>query len=326
MSFEFRNLKRLGNSVSVQISPDENGYLGRECPEKSCEGYFKIKPGTGLTGQDLPCVCPYCGHKGPHDSFWTKAQIEYLHSVALRRISNAIHKDLKQLEFDHKPRGAFGIGLSLKVQSGAPVPIRHYVEKELETHVTCDQCTLEYAVYGVFAYCPDCGAHNSLQILQKNLDLAVKQLALADTVTECDLKEHLTGDALENCVSAFDGFAREACRIRAAKSTDPSQCEGLSFQNLPRAAIRMQKLFGIDLASCVQPAEWRAAHIGFMRRNLLAHRAGVVDQQYLDETGEPPVHLGRKLVVSAAEVRTMARVVLQIARHLISKLPAPSKS
>jgi hypothetical protein len=325
MSFEFRNLERLGNSVSVSISPDEHGYLGRECPEKSCEGYFKIKPGTGLTGHDLPCVCPYCGHKGPRDTFWTKAQIEYLRSVALRRISDAIHKDLKQLEFDHKPRGAFGIGVSLKVKSGAPVPIRHYIEKELETHVTCDQCTLEYAVYGVFAYCPDCGAHNSLQILHKNLDLALKQVALANTVTERDLKEHLTGDALENCVSAFDGFAREACRIRAAKSADPSQCANLSFQNLPRAAVRMHKLFSIDLLSCMQPAEWQAAHIGFMRRHLLAHRAGVVDQQYLDETGEPSTHLGRKVVVSATEVGALARAVLQIAGHLIAKLPPPSK-
>jgi hypothetical protein len=324
MSFEFQNLKRLGNGVSMSISPDENGYLGRECPEQSCEGYFKIKLGTGLTGPDLPCVCPYCGHKGPHDSFWTKAQIEYLHSVALRRFSDAIHKDLKQLEFDHKPRGAFGIGLSLKVKSGAPVPIRHYVEKELETYVACDQCTLEYAVYGVFGYCPDCGAHNSLQILRKNLDLALKQLALTETVTERDLKEHLTGDALENCVSAFDGFAREACRIRAAKSADPSQCIGLSFQNLPRAATRMQKLFSIDLPSCVQPAEWQAAHIAFMRRHLLAHRAGVVDQQYLDETGEPSINLGRKVVVSASEVRALAGVILQIARHLVAKLPPPN--
>ena len=44
------------------------------------------------------------------------------------------------------------------------------IEKQLETEVVCVNCTLRYSVYGVFAFCPDCGQHNSLQILDKNLD------------------------------------------------------------------------------------------------------------------------------------------------------------
>lgn len=82
--------------------------------------------------------------------------------MALRSVAEAIRKDLKTLEFEHKPRGPFGIGISMKLQPGGPLPVRYYREKDIETKVTCDNCTLEYAVYGVFAYCPDCAAHNSL--------------------------------------------------------------------------------------------------------------------------------------------------------------------
>ena len=51
------HLRNLGNQMSISIPTDENGYLGRECPEKSCEGYFKIKPGTGLPSA-TDCICP----------------------------------------------------------------------------------------------------------------------------------------------------------------------------------------------------------------------------------------------------------------------------
>ena len=97
-------------------------------------------------------------------------------SVAIRKITDAVHADLKSLEFEHKPRGIFGIGVSMKVSRSAPQPIRYYRERELETHVVCDHCTLRYAIYGVFAWCPDCGVHNSLQILTKNLELAAKEV------------------------------------------------------------------------------------------------------------------------------------------------------
>jgi len=200
-----RHLRQLGNRLT--IPPDEDGFTGRECPASDCLGYFKIEFGTGLKGEDLPCHCPYCGHTDSHNRFWTQQQIDYAKSVAINRVAQAILDDLKSLEFNHPPRGPFGIGVSLKV-TGRPHPIRYYREKKLETEVTCDRCTLRYAIYGVFAFCPDCSVHNSLQIVRKNLELASKELALAETV-EADLADYLVADALENAVSAFDAFGRD---------------------------------------------------------------------------------------------------------------------
>lgn len=309
--------------MEVPVPTDAEGYLGRECPEPNCESYFKVKPGTGRRGQNIPCFCPYCGHSGPTDHFWTKEQLEYAKSVVLRDITEAVRRDLKTLELEQKPRGPFGVGISMKVEHGPPVPIRYYREKVLETKITCDQCSLDYSVFGLFAYCPDCGVHNSLQILHKNLDLTRKQLILAETLADPDLRRHLIEDALENCVSAFDGFAREACRIRSPKSTDPTKCSSLSFQHLGRAATRLHALFRVDLARAVPAADWSAAHIAFMRRHVLAHRAGVVDQQYVEETGEPGSLLGCRLTIRSDEVRRLTDIVMVIGRHLIGSLPSP---
>src|ERR1700736_5285610 len=130
--FAMNNLRNLGNQFSVQINPDTDGYVGRECPIEECLGYFKITPGTGIKGP-APCHCPYCGHVGEMNTFWTKQQIEYARSVVKRKVVEAVRQDLKSLEFEHKPTGPFGIGISLKLQPGDPIPVRWYREKNLET-------------------------------------------------------------------------------------------------------------------------------------------------------------------------------------------------
>lgn len=323
MSFTTKNVRQLGNRVSVTLPLDESGYIGRECPQSACLGYFKVKPGTGLTGPDLPCVCPYCGFTDSPRHFYTPAQIEYAKSVALRIVGEAVRKDLKSMEFDHRPRGGFGIGISMKVKHGPPLPVKHYREEKLETELTCNECTLSYSVFGLFAYCPDCAVHNSLQILKNNLALTQKQLALAGGLDEPELQRHLVEDALENCVSAFDGFGRETCRVRADKSTDPSKCENVSFQNLNRAAARLQNLFNVDLRSIVPVAVWTVAHVGFMRRHVLAHKAGIIDQPYIDETHESPTLLGRRLTIRADAVRELLDAVSALGKHLVDSLPPP---
>lgn len=302
--------------ISVPIKPDEDGFTGRECPQEECEGYFKIEFGTGLEGEGLPCHCPYCGHTAGHDQFWTKEQIEYAKSVAMRQITGAVRRELKKLEFDYPARGMFGIGMSMKLKPGAPVPLRNYREKRLETEVVCDQCTLRYTIYGVFAYCPDCGAHNSRQILSKNFDLAIKELDLAQEVEANDLAEHLIADSLENVVSAFDGFGREITRVNAQKADDPARAAKLSFQNLAGVRTNLQALFGFDLAGDVSPDAWQLAVRCFNKRHLLAHKMGVVDQKYIDATNDPSAVVGHRTTITADEVRRLVDVVRTLGDHL----------
>jgi hypothetical protein len=321
MTFTPRSLKALGNQISVPVQEDEAGYLGRECPEQKCTGYFKIKPGTGLTGQDLPCHCPYCGHVDGHNKFWTPEQIEYAKSVAIRTVADAVFRDLKGLEFNHPPRGPFGIGLRLEVKQGSRHPIHYYREKRLETEVVCESCTLHYAIYGLFGFCPDCRAHNSLQILSKNLDLVIKQLDLSCTIEDAELRRHLTEDALENCVSAFDGFGRETCRIRAQRAD--GSAHPISFQNPNRFAGRLVESFGIDLRAQIAKLDWVEIHQGFMKRHVIAHRSGIVDAQYIAETSDPTATIGRRIPLEEHEVRNLAQLLRSLGRQLVTLLPPP---
>jgi phage FluMu protein Com len=83
---------------SININPDEEGFIGRECPK--CKDYFKVKFDTGLPTQYH--ICPYCGYKENYGDFFTKEQIEYAKSVAVKKalepIFDNFHKSLKKLK------------------------------------------------------------------------------------------------------------------------------------------------------------------------------------------------------------------------------------
>jgi hypothetical protein len=232
----------------------------------------------------------------------------------MRKIVNAVHKDLKSLEFEHKPQGLFGIGFSLKLKESAPPPIRYYREKQLETEVVCDSCTLRYAIYGVFGWCPDCGVHNSLQILTKNLELAKKELSLSESADK-ELADHLVGDALENVVSTFDGFGREICSQKTAD---------IHFQNLAGARRRVQETFGFDFADVLGPDDWGRACQIFQKRHLLAHKMGVIDEEYVQKANDPGTIAGRKIRVTRDEVISAISIVDALAQRLFGGVLNPS--
>jgi hypothetical protein len=289
---------------SVDIKPDEDGYTGRECPV--CEKYFKIKFGTGLPNA-TDCHCPYCNHIGPQSEFWTKQQIEYARSVALHKISGDFLKSMKKIE--RKPdRNAFlSIGITVK---GKPTPIAYYSEKELEEKVTCSNCTLEYTIYGAFGYCPDCGVHNSQQILTANFDLVLKMLDLAVGADE-NVRAKLVENALEDTVSTFDGFGREHCSGLYQK---------LSFQNIESAKDKLQRDQGLDISDGLSSDEWNFVSEQFQKRHLLAHKMGIVDEEFARKTGSSQSIVGRKVTITEDNVRSLVNHLIVVAQNIFSNI------
>ncbi|HEC36332.1 MAG TPA: hypothetical protein ENI39_07345 [Anaerolineae bacterium] len=316
-------MNRIEDRMTIPIPTDEDGLTGRECPSVECLGYFKIKFGTGLKGENfenLPCHCPYCGYTAGHDQFWTREQIEYAKSIALNRITTALRNDVREMDRKLR-RSSRGSLIQLRMEyKGRPHPIRYYREKQLETRITCEVCTLEYAIYGVFAYCPDCGTHNSLQILRKNLELAEKEIALASDEEDSDLAEYLIADALENAVSAFDGFGRETCAVHASIASEPERAQNTSFQNLTRANERVQNLFGVSLAGSMDQGEWEFVCRCFQKRHILAHKMGIVDQTYIDTSGDTQAVIGRKVSITPDEVMAFIECLEQLGAYLVTEL------
>lgn len=315
--FKTRHLNKLEDGISVHVPKDNDGYFGRECPQIECEGYFKIMLGTGLTGENLPCHCPYCGHTASHDDFWTKPQIAYVHSVFSRKVADAFRKDLKQLEFEYKPpKNSFEIGLSMKLKPGSLPSIHYFHESKLETYLTCQNCTLNYAVYGIFGYCPDCRQHNSLQILETNLNLLRKVLELADS--NQDVFSTLIESVLEKCVAVMDGFGKTVWEL--ANLNAGNHCSSISFQNIEMARHKVKEAFGLDIAQSLSTEKWEEFRKLLQKRHLFAHSSGIVDQHYISRSGDDSAVVGRKVALTKAEILNLIISVKGIARYLSKQL------
>ena len=59
-----------------------------------------------------------------------------------------------------------------------------------------------------------------------------------------------------------------------------------------------------------------------MRRHVLAHASGVIDQQYLKETRESSQLLGRRVSVSAADVNRLGLIVESLGETLVASFQA----
>lgn len=325
-------LDRLPKSFTVTFKADEDGFIGRECPNDECGQYFKIDTDTFPEQANDAAVeeededeqghlsCPYCGHEDDLTEFTTAAQMEYAQSVVYQKVFGAVVRDLKKLEFDIKPKGMFGIGISMKLKPSPTPPLRYYSEKDLETEVVCDSCRFRFTIYGVFGYCPCCRSHNSLQSLDKSLAVAEKLLDRAAAEVERELQKQVIGDALSKAVAACDGFGRCICELHSAKATDPKRVERLSFQNLAGARKNVLELFGFDFAGSISIGDWELVCRAFQKRHLLAHSMGVVDDEYAAKANDPAATVGRKVRISIEEVQQAAKTIRLLGRGLSNGL------
>lgn len=289
---------------SINIKPDSEGYTGCECPV--CDKYFKIKYDTGILDAS-DCHCPYCNHIGPHKTFRTIQQIEYAQSVVLKKVKKQVQSQLKKMEHRPDPTGFIPISITVK---NTPIPISYYNEIGLEEQVKCVLCGLEYTTYGVFGFCPDCGSHNSLQILNTNFDVILKMLDQA-ALNGADVRTQMIENALNNVVSCFDGFGRALCSGLLQK---------ISFQNIESAKNELLQKTGFDLTTTISFEDWKFVREQFQKRHLLAHKMGVVDAEYISKTGAADSLIGRKVQISENDVRRLASLLAQMGKMLYKNI------
>jgi hypothetical protein len=311
----------MNKKIEIKFPTNEHGLTGRECP--FCGGYFKVKFGTGL--RTFECICPYCGQKEQHDKFLTKAQNEYVKSVVARDVLGPELKKLEQSlrDLERSTRGGF---LQIKMTtSGFDFPLKCYKERDLETHITCDSCGLEFAIYGVFANCPDCERLNALTILGKSIEVAGKKIRFLDSLdpSDSELKEAVLADALSGGVSSFDGFGKA---LRARYPEVFSEQQRNLFQNLSLLSSCLERSIGRSLPALIGDKEFRFLVRWFQVRHIYEHNMGVVDEDFVKKV-EDSYHLkGKKYPLAKQEIEKFLVAVKSASEQIMAMLPGQQKS
>jgi hypothetical protein len=300
--------------MKISFPTDENGLTGRQCP--SCEEYFKVKFGTGLQSEN-PCYCPYCRHQDDHLKFMTKEQNAYMESLILKETIGPALAELDK-SFRDLERATKNGFIQIKVTtSGNPLPVKYYQERDLETHVICDSCGLVFAIYGVFATCPDCCRLNAAVVFEKSIEVAKKKLGLVDSVESEALKEGLLEDALSAGISAFDAFGKALREHHTGILPDKPRN---LFQNLKALCQVMTDTFGIQLHDLIVQEKAKVMNKMFQVRHIYEHNAGVVDADFIKNVPPGGYIEGRKYALQKNEILIFLDALAETGKKIEEKI------
>lgn len=331
------NAKRTGSDqyqVTVSIPEGEDGRTARECHAPDCSpGYFKVKPGTGITVDHVVAYCPYCRHEDKPSKFISAEQLRYAKDMVAREARAGVARMLKNsLGLGSSGRRTFGGGLisfEMSVTEGSNPPVRRPLEEEVRRDVICPKCGLDHSVYGLATWCPDCG--EDIFLTHVNAEFAVVQSMLTDIDRRSELfGVRIAAKDIENCledtVSILEAAQRALVQryfVVLDKSSEEierfSKKTGNGFQNLKRSAEIFQSEFGISPLECLSDQESIALGNTLEKRHPITHNLGVIDRKYL-ERARSDEDEGKEVLVSADEIQAAITACMRVLGSIHEKL------
>jgi hypothetical protein len=300
------------HTFQISIPKGDDGFIGRECLE--CKKYFKLKLGTGLPIQY--CHCPYCEYEGDQNTFWTQDQLDYAQSVGkqiayekfVEPLLDDLTKSFKKLE--SSTRGCF-LQITVNTTRTKPFfPIKYYNESELETHLTCDNCKLEFAIYGVFSRCPDCSQLNAFSVFQKSIEVCKKQIELfSQFQNDKDVELANLKFILGNAISSFDGLGKELRKKLAGKF--PNKPKNL-FQNIDELEKVLLQNFNLDIKTNL--SDYCFLRQMFQVRHVFEHNMGVVDADFIKKVPSLSHLVDRKYPLTLNEVQLFLSILTDLGK------------
>jgi len=312
-------------SMEVSIPIDEDGYLDRACPNEVCEAAFKILVDDWKDKvRDEEVFCPVCGHKATSDEWFTEAQLEHMQSTLMAEFQPLLDAEMKRLarSFNRSmPRGGL-ISVSMSYKPSRPMTVVPLEAAELmRQRYVCESCGCRYAAIGAAFFCPSCG-HNSARTALVETLATVRKLPKVRKALEAGLDRDAAANAyrlileenMGKLVAAFQRFAEAT--FEALPNADDFSPRRNLFQNLPQSSDLWEQAIGVRYEAMLTPTEWNELQRCFQQRHILAHKDGIVDEDYLKKTGDRQYQPGQRLVIKEADVMRFTDLVEKLTTAL----------
>lgn len=325
-----REIKKMEQGVRIPISLplDGAGYFDRRCPSSECNFEFKILfSDWEAKVSDDHVYCPLCRHDQPSTEWNTEEQSEYIqaaaHSYLQKTINQALHDDARQFNRRQKP-GFIQISLSVKPGS-MPIMLPIDAASVMEQRLACEICNCHYAVTGAAFFCPACGHNSVVATFTQTIETVrqiVGQMTSVRTLLAANFDEDIAHnsvrttleDSVIRLVGAFQQFSEALFEKVPTASTFKKSKN--TFQRLAEASALWRNAIGKGYDDLLTIDELRTLGEMFQKRHLLAHRNGIVDQEYIDKSGDVTYAVGQRLVIKEATVLRLAELLNKLSREL----------
>lgn len=298
---EIKKLEK-GITLSIPIEADKDGYLDKECPGKECQVQFKVHENDWKSDQHI--FCPICKHMAFADQWYTTEQAKRFKEIGVAHLKSRINSSMASSarKFNQRqPRNSFlSITLSHK---GKPVsiPMPPAATDPLQLKITCPECQCRYAVIGAGFFCPLCGHNSAEDTFIQSIKKAKATLEVIEKLEEIEIQvgrdhtENAKQMMLEKCIEAgVMAFQRAAEVIYKTQAGEESLTRNV-FQRLDQGSDLWKDKFGIAYLDIISEKELKTIRIAFQQRHLLSHCEGIVDQEYIDKSGDLRYTAGQRI-------------------------------
>lgn len=325
---ELRGLKLdQGVQIPIDMPLDDNGYFDRECPHSECGASFKVLfddwrdkvPGAAA-------FCPKCGVRDDPTQFNTEPQSRYIQEVATAYATEQLNQAFKRAARRTKPKklsaGLFDVQMSVSYYAGpTPVVLPSSAHEVLRQDFQCDPCGCRYSTIGAGYFCPTCGHNSAAQDFDQTIDTTLKaidsleeiKLALTDKYDldiATNVKQQILEDQIENLVTAFQR-ASEALFSELHNASSFNFDKNI-FQRLGDGSDLWCRATNKNYEHHLSTSELEEMATMFERRHKLSHREGMVDQGYVDKSGDSSYQVGQRLVIREVHVRRLSDLVRKL--------------
>jgi hypothetical protein len=334
---EMKKLER-GVKVPIQIPLDEKGYMDRQCPSGECEADFKVlfEDWRDKVSNEV-VYCPICRFEAQSIEWNTEAQREHIRRTATAHLKKVVNQAMKEDARDfnaRQPRGGL-ISMSMSVKpSHSPILIPPQVAEEMRQDFVCESCGCRYSSVGAAFFCPACG-HNSaqttfttaIQTVRGSVENLPRIRKAVEEPADKDAAENTARQILENglvkLVASFQRFADAIFHL--LPNASGFKVRKNLFQHLGDSTALWRAATGKGYEDLLAASEMAALTLFFQQRHLLAHREGIVDQDYIDKSGDRSYTAGQKLVIKESAVSQLADLVKKLGESLLGPHSAGSK-
>lgn len=197
------------------------------------------------------------------------------------------------------------------------VPLPAAATEPMRLKITCPACACRYAVIGAAYFCPACGRNAADQVFAQTVNGIRRSIEALDAVRAAipdrDTAENTVRLIVENSLqSVVTAFQRCAEAIFVGLPSAPTMRRN-AFQNISEGDQLWQTATGKTYADHLKPEELAALQRTFQQRHLLAHRQGLVDQDYITRSGDTRYKVDQRIVVrtdAVLEAATLVEVVI----------------
>ena len=315
-------------NITISFEPDEKGYFDRECPNEECQFLFKINMDDwkNKVSDDI-VYCPFCGHTAPSDQWWTQQQLDEMNKRASAYVMSLIGSEIDNMfnSLAHTTIGNKYIKITYK--PGKRITFENNPigqSAEWKQDILCPKCETRYSVVGSAFFCPCCGRDNTEDMFENSLNCTLKKIESLPELEQLFIKTYgddmarnmclsMIESTLGDVVAAFQAFAKLRYQQLSKEHVHAND-----FQIIEKGSSLFKSAIGKGYDTWLSDSDLRFLNLMFQRRHVFEHQAGLVDEKYLQKSGDTSYYKGQRVVIRGEDIGRIVDLLLKLASGLRS--------